>query len=155
VRSSNKPVIVNEYMGLMPLARKDIYFQPFEMTALYRVGVWNQSDFIRQLSDKQFEAIILFNDPTFMDEQWTKEMLVAIGKNYHYAGYVAQKLPIFSIIHQHMEIMKTTVRLFSKAVKVIIILVVVLAIWIVIKQLFNSSFWILEFITNPQKVYFW
>ena len=42
VRGANGPVLTDEYMGLVPLARRSLYFQPFEFKQLADAGVWDE-----------------------------------------------------------------------------------------------------------------
>jgi hypothetical protein len=77
-------VLADEDMGLLPLDRRPIYFQPFEMTQLARTGRWDQRPFLAELKRQAFAAILVYRIPDvpLHRQRWTDEMLGAIERHY-------------------------------------------------------------------------
>lgn len=92
VREAEGIVLADEYMGLLPLNGRRIYFQPFEMTQLARDGMWDQRSFLRALDEREF-AVILIWQPSevydVQDDRWTPEMLERIYERYEPAEEIA------------------------------------------------------------------
>ncbi len=77
-------VLADEHMALLPMAGKNIYFQPFEFKQMQQAGLWDQQAFVQQIKQKEFNLILLY-DPTGWDSQharWTDAQLAAIFANY-------------------------------------------------------------------------
>jgi len=91
VQQANGPVLADEFMGLVPLAGKQLYFQPFEFKQLSLAGVWDQQPFLEDLSNKKFAMILLYDPPTWDSrrERWTYEQLSTIEWNYRMTGFAA------------------------------------------------------------------
>jgi hypothetical protein len=88
VEGSKGPVLADEYAGLLPLERRRIYIQPFEMTQLQRDGRWDQRPFLTSIRHRKFPVILIWKPPYAADiarERWTPEMLEAIEENYETA----------------------------------------------------------------------
>jgi hypothetical protein len=93
-RQSEKPVLADEFMGVVPLAGKKLAYQPFEFKQLILGGLWDGEPLIRDIFDKKFGYIFLY-DPASWDsphERWTVEQLDAIEQNYHQTGRLAQTI---------------------------------------------------------------
>ena len=77
-------VVADEDMGLLPLDRRPILFQPFEMTQLARAGRWNQRPFLDEIERQAFAAILIYRIPDLPlhRQRWTDEMLTAIDRRY-------------------------------------------------------------------------
>jgi hypothetical protein len=85
VKRSERPVLADEYAGLVPLNGKRIYLQPFEMTQLAREGKWDQRLLLAAIASQRFSAILVWEPPYFPgleDERWTPGMLRAIREHY-------------------------------------------------------------------------
>lgn len=74
-------VLIDDYMGLLPLAGKRIQFQPFELTQLARSGGWDQRPFLAQIERRAYAAIMITQPPS-VHIGWTPEMLAAIAHAY-------------------------------------------------------------------------
>jgi hypothetical protein len=85
VEDSRGPVLADEYAGLLPLAGRGIYLQPFEMTQLQRDGRWNQRPLLASIERREFPAIFIWK-PSYAQgvyrERWTQKMLETIDENY-------------------------------------------------------------------------
>ncbi len=77
-------VLADDYMGMLILAGKPIYLEPFEMTQLSRKNLWSQDDFIHDIKSAKFQMILMGEVP-LRSERWTPEMLAAIHARYYSA----------------------------------------------------------------------
>ncbi len=85
VRDTPGPVLADEYMGLVPLAGRRLYFQPFEFTQLHETGNWNQAAVLASIRRREFSAILLYepaDDPALMPARWTPEIRAAVESCY-------------------------------------------------------------------------
>ncbi|MBN1642216.1 MAG: glycosyltransferase family 39 protein [Anaerolineae bacterium] len=84
VRQAEGPVLADEYMGLVPLAGKGLYYQPFEFKQLHEAGVWSQWPMVGQIGDQGFSLILLYDPPGWdsQGERWTPEMRAMIVMRY-------------------------------------------------------------------------
>jgi hypothetical protein len=85
VRDTPGSVLADEYMGLIPLAGRRLYFQPFEFTQLQKTGNWDQAAVLASIRRQEFSAILLYepaNDPALMPARWTPEMRAAVESCY-------------------------------------------------------------------------
>ena len=92
VASADGPVLTDDYMGLLPLQGKRIYFQPFEMTQLSRDGDWNQRPFVEDISNEKFPVIMIWSPPFAREikkDRWTPRMLEAIHDHYERKDRIA------------------------------------------------------------------
>jgi hypothetical protein len=78
-------------MGLLPLAGRAIYFQPFELTQLARGGRWDERPFVQALHTQEF-AVILMEDSQLIPVRWTSQMLDEIHASYEQVDKVARTL---------------------------------------------------------------
>jgi hypothetical protein len=93
-RQADGPVLADEFMGVIPLAGKNLVYQPFEYKQLILGGIWDGRQLIQDISDKKF-ALILLYDPTSWDsphERWTDDQLIAIERYYQPSGRTAQTI---------------------------------------------------------------
>jgi hypothetical protein len=92
VDAKQKPVLADQYSGLLPLVGRRIYVQPFEFSQLAREGKWNQRPFVESVRRKEFRAILIFEPPGaqyLVKERWTPRMLRAIESSYEPATTIA------------------------------------------------------------------
>ncbi len=79
IETADGPVLVDEFMGMLPLVDQSIYIQPFEVTQLYQAGLWDQAPFLDAIKQQEFELVIIFKvrgpNGWLQDERWTPEML--------------------------------------------------------------------------------
>ncbi|MEO0227422.1 MAG: glycosyltransferase family 39 protein [candidate division WOR-3 bacterium] len=76
--------IISEDAGLLIKNKKNILFQPFEITQLANQKIWDQTQFINDIKNRRFSLIILFFDvDCWVDEErLTSEMVEAIRAHY-------------------------------------------------------------------------
>jgi hypothetical protein len=82
IEDSEKPLLADEYMGLLPMDGRRIYIQPFEFSQLSREDKWDQRPFVRSIRRKNFEAIIIFGSSSPPEAQWTARMLKTLHASY-------------------------------------------------------------------------
>lgn len=95
VASTDGPVLTDDYMGLLPLQGKRIYFQPFEMTQLSRDGDWNQRPFVEDISKEKFPVIMIWSPPFAKEikkDRWTPRMLEEIHDHYERTDRIADMI---------------------------------------------------------------
>lgn len=80
-----EPVLADEAMGLLALAGRPIEFQPFELSALARAGLWDETPFLERLRRGYYPTILIYNpsvNPYLRHERWTPAMLRTINAHY-------------------------------------------------------------------------
>jgi hypothetical protein len=84
-RSAQKgPILVDEFMGILPDNGIPLYLQPFEFVQLSDAGLWNQEPFLESIRGQEFPLILIHHFqfyPVYL-ERWTPEMLKAIFERY-------------------------------------------------------------------------
>ena len=78
-------VVADEAMGLLALAGKPIEFQPFELSALARAGLWDETPFLERLRRGDYPILTVFNprlNPYLRAERWTPAMLRVLNTYY-------------------------------------------------------------------------
>jgi hypothetical protein len=83
VRETEGIVLADEFMGLVPLAGKRLYYQPFEFKMLAEGGVWDQQPFLNEIEQHKFELLLIYNPgwPSF-NARWTPLMQNSILRSY-------------------------------------------------------------------------
>ncbi len=76
------PALADRHMGMIALAGKPLYFQPFEMEQLAASGRWSQAKFLEDLRQRKFGVIAIEKNSTEFSQRWTPEMQRAIEQNY-------------------------------------------------------------------------
>ena len=84
-------VLADENMGLIPLAGKRLYLQPFEFKQLSDAGVWDQSALLADISARKFGLILWYQPPgeRSIEARWTAAQIEAVRSSYHLAGKIA------------------------------------------------------------------
>jgi hypothetical protein len=84
VAASQGPVLADEYMGMINLAGRSLYIQPFEVTQLSLAGLWDQKPLLNSITKQEFPLILIHFFPNYdvYKERWTPEMLSAIHSAY-------------------------------------------------------------------------
>lgn len=84
IEQSPGPVLTGEHMGLLALAERPIYYQPFEMKQLSDSGVWDQTPFLAELASGDYPLILMYRPAGsgVVQRRWTPEMLDAITRYY-------------------------------------------------------------------------
>jgi hypothetical protein len=78
-------ILADEAMGLLALAGQPLAFQPFEMSALARAGLWDETPFIERLERGSYPTLLMYNpslNPSLRLERWTPAMLRALNTHY-------------------------------------------------------------------------
>jgi hypothetical protein len=94
VHVAKGPVLADEFMGLVVLDDRQLYFQPFEFKQLATGKVWDETPFIQAVQNKEFAMILLYAPHTWDSrrERWTPAQLDAIGDNYILEGLYAETM---------------------------------------------------------------
>ena len=93
VQQIEQPAIADENIGLLVLAGKPILFQPFEMSQLATVGMWDEQPFLRALESGVYPVVLLYQpyrNPSLRFERWTPEMLRILNERFRSAGQLAE-----------------------------------------------------------------
>ncbi len=77
-------VLADEDMGLVPLAGKSLYFQPFEYKQMYDAGIWDQKAFLADIMNHKFAVILWYNPKTWraIEARWTRAQIDMINVSY-------------------------------------------------------------------------
>jgi hypothetical protein len=88
VRETDGIVLADEFMGLVPLAGKRLYFQPFEYKMLAQGGVWDESGFLKDIAAHKFALILWYSPSSWpaIEARWTPRQRELIQANYGWAG---------------------------------------------------------------------
>lgn len=88
VREAPGPVLADEYMGLIPLSGRRLYFQPFEYKQLQAANLWREDSLIASIQRREFSVILLYEPRSWnaITARWTPEM-----RNTIYAHYQLEK----------------------------------------------------------------
>jgi hypothetical protein len=89
VQEAPGPVLLDEYMGLAPLAGRPIYLQPFELSQLEQAHLWDSAALIDAIQRREFSAILLYEPgfgPPMIVSRWSPEIREAIWGNYSAAA---------------------------------------------------------------------
>lgn len=94
VQTTDGPVLVDEFMGMLVLQNRSLYIQPFEITQLANAGLWDQTDLLASIRSQEFPIILIhhFMGYPVYKERWTPEMLSAITESYAPTDFLAQTL---------------------------------------------------------------
>jgi 4-amino-4-deoxy-L-arabinose transferase-like glycosyltransferase len=84
IARADGPVLADEYLGMLPIAGKEVYFHPFIFTQLARLGKWDQKPILTEMASRRFPIVVLRDAPEnpMTDAWWTAEMRAAIEENY-------------------------------------------------------------------------
>jgi hypothetical protein len=74
-------ILIDEYMGMLPLHNRNLSLQPFEVTQLAWAGKWDQAPLLENIEKREYAAIIIYDQP-WKGERWTQEMFGAINGSY-------------------------------------------------------------------------
>jgi hypothetical protein len=84
VGTTDGTVLADEFMGMLTLQNRPLYVQPFEVTQLANAGLWDQTDLLTGIRNREFPVVLIhhFVGYPVYKERWTPEMLSAITENY-------------------------------------------------------------------------
>jgi hypothetical protein len=84
VQEAGGPILADEYMGVIPLDGRQLYFQPFEYKQLQTANLWSESPLVDSIQREEFSVILLYEPPDWnaISTRWTEE-----ARNTIYAQY--------------------------------------------------------------------
>jgi hypothetical protein len=84
VQQTEGIVLADEYMGLIPLAGKRLYFQPFEFKQMADGRVWDESQFLDSIRDGEFDLILMYQPYSWpaVASRWTVAMRNTVRRFY-------------------------------------------------------------------------
>ncbi len=74
-------VLADEYMGLIPLEGKQLYFQPFEFKQMADGKIWDETKFLDDIYTHKFDVILWYEPPTWKEsitERWTSAQIADV-----------------------------------------------------------------------------
>lgn len=92
VHEAGGPILADEYMGLIPLAGRRLYFQPFEYRQLQAAGLWSEAALVASIQREEFSVILLYEprDWSAISTRWTEGVRKAIYAHYRLEDALAQ-----------------------------------------------------------------
>lgn len=86
VRQADGIVLADEFMGLLPIAGKRLYFQPFEFKMLSEGGMWDEQDFLTSISNHKFALILWYSPSSWpaIASRWTPSQRAMIQGYYNW-----------------------------------------------------------------------
>lgn len=85
IEDTDGVVVSDEWLGLLPLARRDVVLQPFERTQLAEQGAWDQDPTVEWLRRGEAELVLLYRPeglPGLWRSRWSSEMRAALEEAY-------------------------------------------------------------------------
>lgn len=95
IQNMDRPILADEYMGLMVLNGQNLYLQPFEITQLVNANLFEQDILINQIEDEAFSLILIQEASWWSNvaqERWTPAMLETIRSNYRVSAQLENTL---------------------------------------------------------------
>jgi hypothetical protein len=92
VQEAEGPILADEYMGLIPLAGRRLYFQPFEYKQLQAANLWSEDSLIDSIEHEEFPVIFLYEplDWNAISTRWTEEVRNTIYAHYRLEDTLAR-----------------------------------------------------------------
>jgi hypothetical protein len=92
VREAEEPIVADEYMGLIPLHGRRLYFQPIEFKQLQAANLWNEAPLVASIERKEFPLVLLYEprDRSAISLRWTEAVRRAIYANYNLEDTLAR-----------------------------------------------------------------
>ena len=84
IRGADGPILADEYMGLLPLAGKRVYYEPFEFSQLSQAGLWDPTPLIQDVTAKKFSTVMIYFPSNFRITQarWSDRFIRSISDAY-------------------------------------------------------------------------
>jgi hypothetical protein len=84
VQEAQGPILADEYMGLIPLNGRQLYFQPIEYKQLQAANLWSESPLVASIEHEEFSLILLYEpiDRRAISVRWTPEVRNTIYTHY-------------------------------------------------------------------------
>lgn len=92
VHEARGPILADEYIGLIPLAGRRLYFQPFEYKQLQAAHLWSEAPLVDAIQRQEFSLILLYEPPNWnaISTRWTEEVRNAIYDHYRLEDTLAR-----------------------------------------------------------------
>jgi hypothetical protein len=84
VQEAQGPILADEYMGLIPLYGRQLYFQPIEYKQLQAANLWSEAPLVASIQREEFSVILLYEprDRSAISIRWTEEARNMIYDHY-------------------------------------------------------------------------
>ena len=84
VQEAQGPILADEYMGLIPLYGRRLYFQPLEFKQLQAANLWDETPLVDSVQREEFSIILLYEprDRSAISIRWTEKVRNAIYAHY-------------------------------------------------------------------------
>ncbi|HEU0294848.1 MAG TPA: glycosyltransferase family 39 protein [Anaerolineales bacterium] len=95
VQEARGPILADEYMGLLPLYGRRIYFQPIEYKQLQAVNLWSEAPLIASIQREEFSIILLYLPrrwSTAITSRWSPALRDNIYAHYRWERTLAETL---------------------------------------------------------------
>jgi hypothetical protein len=92
VKEAKGPILADEYMGLIPLDGRRLYFQPIEYKQLQAANLWNEAPLVDSIQREEFSVILLYEPPdrSAISIRWTQEVRNTIYGHYRLEDTLAR-----------------------------------------------------------------
>jgi len=92
VQEAAGPILADEYMGLLPLHGRRLYFQPIEYKQLQAANLWSEALLVASIERKEFSAILLYEprDRSAISIRWTQKVRNTIYAHYRLEDTLAR-----------------------------------------------------------------
>ncbi len=92
IEATPGPVLADEGMDALLLARRPVWFEPYVFTQLAALGRWDETPLLSGLAQTQFDLIII--NPRLRAQRWSPALLAQIERHYEMTG-LAGNLAIY------------------------------------------------------------
>lgn len=91
VKQTDGIILADEYMGLIPLYGRRLYYQPFEFKMLAESGDWDETPFLRSIQNNEYQAILQYQPYTWaaVINRWTPDMRSYVRSYYNLSDTIA------------------------------------------------------------------
>jgi len=92
VHAAQGLILADEYMGLIPLNGRRLYFQPFEYKQLQAADLWNEAPLVDSIKRQEFSVILLYEPLEWnaITVRWTPEVRNTIYAHYRLENTLAR-----------------------------------------------------------------
>lgn len=94
IQGANEPILADEYMGLLPLAGKQLYYEPLEFNQLSQAGLWNPAPLLQDVTADKFSLVMIYfpSDFSITRARWTDLYIRTISAAYNTPKILADTL---------------------------------------------------------------
>ena len=95
VQEAQGPILADEYMGLIPLAGRRLYFQPVEYKQLQAANLWNEAELSAAIQRQEFSIILLYLPSHWsaaITSRWSPALRGNIYAHYRWERTLAETL---------------------------------------------------------------